>query len=138
MKPKFKVMQNPKISRPALLQGLLIMLVAIAVNACYYDNEEDLYPMSNTDCDTTNVTYSGTVQPILNANCASCHNETTANGNVIVSNYPDLMTVVNNGRFWGAINHEPGYTPMPQGGGKLSECRLAKIRKWIDMGAPNN
>jgi hypothetical protein len=46
--------------------------------------------------------------------------------------------VVDNGRFWGAINHEDGYSPMPQNLPKLNDCDLKKIRTWIDEGALND
>jgi hypothetical protein len=34
--------------------------------------------------------------------------------------------------------HSPGFSPMPQNDNKLSECNIAKIKKWIATGAPNN
>jgi hypothetical protein len=112
----------------------------VLIPGCYYDNEEYLYPENGgiTGCDTTNVTYAGTVAPILATNCNNCHNPTSPSGGVIVNNYSDLKQYVDNGRFWGSINHDPGYSPMPKGGGKLSNCNLLKIKKWIDNGALNN
>lgn len=122
-----------------LWHSLIILFAAMLIHGCYYDNEEDLYPMtSGSDCDTTNVTYAETVAPILNQNCVCCHNQNNPTANVIVDNHADLITVVNNESFWGAINHDPNYAAMPQGGAKLPDCDLNKIKTWIDMGAPNN
>jgi hypothetical protein len=123
-----------------LLTLILHAALLFIVTSCYYDNEEYLYPGNGgiIGCDTTNVTYSGTVAPILATNCNNCHQPSFPSGGVVVNNYTDLMTVVNNGRFWGSINHESGYSAMPQGGSKLSDCNLKKIRKWIDDGAVNN
>ncbi len=115
----------------------LIVLALAGLQACYWDNEEELYP-AVVECDTTNVTYSGTVAVILDGSCVSCHNSTFAQGGVVVDNYDDLKVVVGNGRFWGAINHEDGYSPMPQNLPKLNECDLKKIRTWIDEGALND
>lgn len=119
-----------------LTSGLLVVFLGL-LQSCYWDNEEDLYPVV-TGCDTTNVTYSGTVAVILDDNCVSCHNSSFAQGSVVLDNYNDLKVVVDNGRFWGAVNHENGYTPMPQNLPKLNVCDLKKIRTWIDGGALND
>ena len=118
--------------------NLGFMLASLAwLSSCEWNNEEDLYPVV-TGCDTTNITYSGTVAVILDGNCVSCHNSSFGQGGVVVDNYDDLKVVVDNGRFWGAINHEEGYLPMPQNLPKLNECDLKKIRTWIDEGALND
>lgn len=123
--------------RNLVVMAVIGILGMWSLNSCYYDNEEDLYPNPVT-CDTTNITYSGTVAPILQNNCYSCHNSVNQQGGIVVDNYNDLQTVVNNGRFRGAINHLNGYSPMPQGGGMLNDCDLTKINMWLDNGAPNN
>lgn len=125
------------IIRPLLFSGIIAMLVT----ACYYDNEEYLYSGSGgnpTACDTSNVTYSGTVAQILNTYCNGCHNPGNPSAGIIVSNYSNLIIYVNNGRFLGSIEHGPGYSPMPKNGSKLSSCNLLKIKKWINDGALNN
>jgi hypothetical protein len=115
--------------------GILLMGF---LQSCYYDNEEILYP-DVAECDTTNVTYTGTVAPILDSyNCISCHGSSFPQGNVVLGNYDDLKIVVDNGRFWGAINHDDGYSPMPQNLPKMDDCDLKKIRTWMDEGAMNN
>jgi mono/diheme cytochrome c family protein len=120
-----------------IFQAFLGLMISLAFTSCYYDNEEELYP-NPVACDTTNVTYSGTVAPILSENCNSCHGSTSPSAGIITDNYTDLQTIVQNGKFVGAINHLNGFSPMPKGGNKLSDCNLAKIEKWIDSGAPNN
>ena len=126
---------NLKVKNP--VYSFLVILAIGLFQACSWDNEEELYPVAG-DCDTTNVTYSGTVASILDASCVSCHNSTFAQAGVVVDNHADLKVVVDNGRFWGAINHEDGYSPMPQGLPKLPDCDLKKIRTWIDEGAMDN
>jgi len=126
--------------RFGLALEILFVTTVLFISGCYYDNEEYLYPEQGGPggCDTTNVTYSATIAPILATNCIGCHNSTIPNAGVILSNYNDLKVQVNNGRFWGAINHLSGFANMPPSGSKLSNCNLAKIKKWIDDGAPNN
>jgi hypothetical protein len=113
---------------------LLSFIALSLLTSCYYDSEEDLY----TVCDTTNVTFSGTVHPILEANCSSCHNASVAEAGIITETHNDLILHVNSGIFWKAINHEPGATPMPYNQPKMQQCDLLKIKAWINQGAPNN
>lgn len=114
--------------------SLFAIIIALTFSACKYDSEEELY----TICDTTAVSFSATIQPILAANCNSCHNATIANGGVITNNYNDLKIPVDAGVFHKAVNHLPGAVPMPFEGQKLPECELNKINAWLNQGAPNN
>jgi hypothetical protein len=109
------------------------------LSSCYYDKESQLYPFSNS-CDTLNVTYSTTVRTIIqNGGCLGCHTSPAASGgNIVLDNYTALKTVAQNGKLYGAINHSPGFSPMPQSGGKLTNCDISKIKKWIDSGTLNN
>lgn len=116
----------------ALLTGLLFM------QACYYDNVEELYPIGDNNCDTSSVTYSNTIAIIMADNCNSCHNAGFAQGNVITDNYDDLKTIADNGRLWGAVSHDPAYSPMPQGLPQLPQCELDQIQAWINNGALND
>lgn len=119
----------------------IMAICLLILSSCYYDSEEALYPgTGGTVCDTSNVTFSGTIQPILQSNCNSCHMSSIASGGVITDNYQDLIPVVESGIFWKAVNHEPGASPMPQDQlpNKLPQCELDKIKAWINKGAPNN
>ena len=107
------------------------------MQSCYWDNEEELYPQA-PECDTLNVTYSGTIFQIMENNCNGCHGSAFPQAGIITDNYDDLKVIAENGRFWGAVNHEEGYSPMPKDLPKLNDCDLAKIKVWIDDGALNN
>lgn len=92
-----------------------------------------------TDCDTTiTMSYATHIAPILQANCNGCHNTNNASAGVDVSNYNSLMIIVNNGKLNGVINHLSGYSPMPKNAQKMSDCNIAKIKKWINNGSLNN
>lgn len=86
-------------------------------------------------CDTSNVTYSGVILPLLQNSCISCH---SGNYEPDLTNYNQVKTQVNNGKLSGSVNHLPGYDAMPYNQAKLSDCKLAQIRIWIAAGAPNN
>lgn len=116
--------------------ALAFMLTGF-LTSCYYDNEEELYP-GQAICDTSNVSYLNDIQPVLTSNCNACHSGASPQAGIRTDNYTDLMIIVNDGRFQGAVNHEDGFSPMPQNAPQLDECSLAKINRWIADGANNN
>jgi hypothetical protein len=115
----------------------LFSLAILLLTSCYNDNEYDLYPFSGK-CDSTNASYTNTIAPIMTSNCNVCHSTAMASGGVITDNYAGLSIVAGNGKLWGGVNWESGYIAMPNGGSKLSDCNLAKIKNWINAGFPNN
>ena len=115
---------------------LLITSALFSTASCVYNVEEVLYP-SNI-CETTDVSYANVVEPILINNCYVCHAEGVAQGGIVVESYNNLKVHVDNGRFLGAIRHDPGFSPMPQSNPKLSDCNITKIAAWIAQGALDN
>lgn len=118
-----------------LLTGFIITLVA-GNSSCYYDKEELLYP--ETVCDTAAVKYSTTVVPVISSFCNSCHAGNTPSAGIKLDTYAGIRVQAANGKLWGAISHNASYAPMPKNANKLSACNLAKIKKWIDAGYPDN
>jgi hypothetical protein len=88
-------------------------------------------------CDTVNISYDKTIAPILQTSCTSCHSGTTISGNVDLSTYTGVATVIKNGKLYGAVTHATGYSPMPSSSEKLSDCNILQIKKWIIAGYPN-
>lgn len=125
------------------MKNILIILALALLSSCYYDSEEELYPNSGNDCDTSNVTYSGTIWPIINENCFVCHGGSAPQGNIHLNNYETISAQAaipagQPGSLYGAISHNPGNTPMPYNGTQLSDCRILQVKVWIDAGRPNN
>jgi mono/diheme cytochrome c family protein len=120
-----------------LLKAFLAIGMIIALQSCYYDVAEELYPHVAA-CDTTNVTFTNNVFPVINANCTSCHSGQAPSGNIRLENYDNISAAANNGSLLGVIRHEQGWSPMPKGGGKLNDCDIAEIETWVNEGAPNN
>lgn len=112
----------------------------LVIASCYYDNKEYLYPEMPGSCDTSKVSLSLTIKPILQSYCYTCHSNTTyqIGNNIKLENYADIKIAVDNGTFYGSVTHLQGFSPMPKGGGKLSNCNLNQIRAWINQGARNN
>lgn len=113
--------------------SLVISIIAGVFHSCYYDKEEQLYP-SLAACDTTNITYSQKIVPILNANCLSCHGNSvyqSNGGGIRLQDYPDVKANVNQ-VYDAVINGR-----MPKGA-KLDDCSITAIRIWKNAGALNN
>ncbi|MBI1342358.1 MAG: hypothetical protein GC171_05400 [Terrimonas sp.] len=124
--------------RNKILTALALLTSVITLNSCYYDIEEELYPAGNSNCDTTGVTYSNTVAPIMQSLCISCHSTSLPSGNITLDTYAAVKTQALNGKLYGSINHSAGYVPMPQGGNKMNSCLVNRIKSWVDGGAINN
>ena len=90
------------------------------------------------DCNTENVSFSATVQPILQNHCVGCHSGNNPGGGLDFTTHANIASVANSGRLYGAIAHLAGFEPMPQGLDQLPACDIDQIKAWIDAGALNN
>lgn len=116
----------------------LVLISMLLIMGCYKDKRELLYPGNN--CDTSSVTFVGTIQPILSQNCAGagCHQGAASAAGIDLSNYSGTKIIADNGKLIGVINHSPGFSPMPKNMSKLSDCDINKISAWVNKGALNN
>lgn len=89
-------------------------------------------------CNTANVSFATTVRPIIQNNCQGCHSGGAPSGGIDLSTYAGIKAVAGNGRLYGAISWQPGFSKMPQGGAQLASCSIQQIKSWIDAGAPEN
>lgn len=89
-------------------------------------------------CDTTAVSYSGFVAPLLANYCVGCHSGGAPSGNIALGSYAGVQSVALNGRLIGAITWASGYQQMPRSSAKLPNCTIDKIKAWVNDGAPNN
>ena len=122
--------------RPILI--LILSITAFAfVWSCKNNNREELNPTPGT-CNTTNVSYATTVVPIIKGNCIACHQGNSPSGGINLDGYINIKQYTLNGKLYGAISHQNGFSPMPKGGTKLPTCTIDQIKSWIDSGAPNN
>jgi hypothetical protein len=122
-----------------ILPIFFTLVIIMAINGCYYDKGELLYPQKASNCDTSSViSYSAKVVPILTTQCYSCHIGASAGGGIVMGTHAtDKVTAVN-GKLYGSINHSSGYSAMPKGAAKMDACQIQLIKKWIDAGSPNN
>lgn len=116
------------------MRTLTKLAFILFLSSCYYDNEEDLYPQ-NIPCDTSQVTYSMHIEPIISASCAtsSCHVPGGA-GNGNFQNYEGVKLKVENASFMNRVIVEQNMPPN----GDLSACEIELLKVWLRNGAPNN
>ena len=119
-------------------KNIIFLLIWIAAYGCYWENEETLYPDSGM-CDTTFVSYSEDIVPILTNNCYVCHSNQNAPDKTFglaLENYEDVVSY--SAVIPHVINQEKGYLAMPRNTAKLDACLINKIEAWINDGSPDN
>ena len=122
-----------------MVAGILLIL-----GSCYNDKYDKLYPAPVTPvtCDTTTITYSHDIQPIIVANCynpsaGNCHSASGSSG----FNYETSITVLHNNALDGSLLTDINWNPtrahnkMPLNGNQLSACDINKITRWVNQGA---
>ncbi len=120
------------------LFSIFVSLTLLSVS-CYYDSEESLYPGEYLgNCDTTNVTYSSSIFPLLDNNCLSCHSAVSADSKGGGTSLEGYQNVLNNKQAClSAIKHI-GDKPMPKNSAKLKDCLIQQFQIWVDAGALEN
>jgi hypothetical protein len=93
------------------------------------------YENCGTVCDTTAVTFSGSIWPIVQNTCRGCHSGTAANKGVHLENYANVASAALDGSLMKALN---GVTPQMPPSGKMSSCSIRMFEIWIEQGTPNN
>jgi hypothetical protein len=89
-------------------------------------------------CDTSNVTYNAVIKPIIQNKCQGCHQGSSPGGGINLSTYLGVQGSAIDGSLLGSIQHQPGWSAMPKNTSKMPDCDIAKIRIWVNAGAPNN
>lgn len=125
-----------------LLFTVSLLTFITSIPSCNYRNKEEYLGLTTDTivCDTTTVTYTNNIVPILSNNCYRCHGTSTnlGSGGIILQDYNILATYAADGRLYGNAAHLPGFNAMPINGEKLSDCELLQLKNWVDNGYPNN
>lgn len=116
---------------------IIIISIVFLMASCKHEPLIEEIPEVLAECDSTDVSFSATIVPILDATCVNCHTGSGAEGNVWLDNYADIKIVVEDSTLLGSIKHLVGFVAMPEVG-KLDSCKIAKIENWISEGALNN
>lgn len=88
-------------------------------------------------CDTTDVSFSGHIQPLVQQFCEGCHSGGSPQAGLTLTNYSEISGIANSGSFMSAITGQNGFTPMPLNS-SLSSCQIRMVELWVENGAPND
>jgi hypothetical protein len=117
---------------------IIMAAMVIIATGCYWDNVETLFPEVES-CDTLDVSFASDIVPILRNHCYSCHSNANAPDfafGLSLEDYEDVSAMSE--RIVGAIMHNDGFIPMPQGGEQLNSCQIEKIVAWVNQASLNN
>lgn len=89
---------------------------------------------SYSGCDTTKITYTNFIQPLVTTYCKGCHIQKSWGGNIILNTFEDVKTVAKTGQLYGCLAQKTGFSAMPKFQKPLSECTINKIQVWIKSG----
>lgn len=125
------------------MKQLLLISAAIGLvligSQCTYHNAEEYFNTPNTDlCDTTNMSFSTNVTPILESNCYACHNSVDQTAGITLDNYEGVKSAASQGLLLPVIKHEDGYPAMPLYSAQLDSCSINQIEAWVNQGMLNN
>ena len=118
---------------------IISIFALLLTSSCYYDNEENLFPTLSNECDTSSMSYSLDVQPLLSINCYDCHsnlNSPALGNNINLEDLSNVRALAD--QILSSINHESGVSPMPKGSYKLHKCDLLIFEAWISKGKLEN
>ena len=120
--------------------GAFLISLVVFLQSCTYDKEMlvTVPAAPPNSADTATVSFAVTIQPLLRANCFSCHGNGSSLGDVSVDTYDDVKALAVSGSLLGSISHSTGFVPMPEGADKLDDSSIDAVRIWVDKGASNN
>lgn len=89
-------------------------------------------PAPPTTCpDTLSPTYTSYVEGVMRRHCTSCHGGATPSAGLRLETYAQVRQSAESGR-WYAVMANGSMPPS----GKLDECTLQYLQKWIEAGYP--
>ncbi len=120
---------------------LPLLLVVTLAQACNQDNE----PAEKSQpplCETSPVTYEGTVKAIMEQHCSieGCHT-TTKGGAFPLDTYEQVKASALYESFIGSLTQiDPQFEPMPypKGTAKISDEEINCLEQWINDGWVEN
>jgi uncharacterized membrane protein len=119
-----------------LAYTLALSAMVYALSGCLSDKVVE--PAVPEVCDSSLVTYTAKVAPLLQARCNSCHSEAvfrSLGGRIALYDYETAQSSFQGPRFFCAIRQQGGdCQAMPRGSAKLSDCEINMLQAWVDSG----
>lgn len=117
-----------------------MLVISFSLSSCYYDKEETLY--GGGVCDTTAISFSQTVVPVLSVYCYRCHSAVNApleGQGLILEGYDNISIFLqqNDQKFINSVKQNGLSKPMPPDS-KMDKCSIAFLEAWVLQGKKNN
>lgn len=109
----------------------MLAAMVVALLSC---KKEKPAPTAASNCpqaDTATITYSNYVARVMQQHCTGCHGGANPSRGIRLETYEQVKQANANGKWYRSM--ENGSMPPS---GKLDECTLAKLKKWVDSGYP--
>ena len=91
-----------------------------------------------TSCDSSEVTFSTVIYPLIELKCQGCHSGGEPEADLLLTSYGSISSIALDGRLYNSITGSNGAELMPFGASPLSACEINQIETWINEGAPDN
>ena len=112
-----------------------ILFFSMFIFSCTSDNEEDVFGLNDSECETEGIYYntiedSKSIATIIADKCLNCHGVGNDMSGVSLEDYESLVVYEN---LDDIINSTS--TPMPPSGVvQLTDCEKLKIESWVNNG----
>ncbi|TBN04416.1 hypothetical protein EYD45_07305 [Hyunsoonleella flava] len=115
---------------------LILLLSLTTLLGCSNDSQSDLVEEQNPG---TSITYSNTIQSIINNNCVGCHSNPPQNGAPFpLANFDEVFTRANNGQLLRSISRQTGEPRAMPPSGRLPQATIDLVEQWIEQGIKEN
>lgn len=104
--------------------------VVLAFLACKKEKPAPA-PLNCPQADTAVITYRSYVAQVMQQHCTGCHGGANPSRGIRLETYEQVKQANANGKWYRSM--ESGSMPPS---GKLDDCTLAKLKKWVDSGYP--
>lgn len=111
-----------------------VLYISCIISSCAYDNAEDLYGEKECLSEDPGASFSLSIAPIIDANCAvsGCH--------VTGQQQPTLLTYeqISSNASKIKLKTANSTMPPPESGNRLDQLEIDQIACWVDSGALDN
>ncbi len=90
-------------------------------------------------CDTSNVTFTSSIQPIIQTYCLGCHTSSNASmsgGGIVLDIYTSVKTNAQTGHLLCSVQWTGTCYQMPKSSSQLSTCNIHKFVIWVNNSCP--
>jgi uncharacterized membrane protein len=89
-------------------------------------------------CDTSAVSFSNGIMPIVELSCLGCHSGANPSGDLLLTNYEEIKFIAETGILMSSVSQDGQAVAMPLNLPPLPDCQIDMFALWIAAGTPDN